>query len=192
MTRRNLLLAGMTIALSFGALAPAHALPGQSVDTVLKWANSHKVLSPLTRGIGELSGQPYYTTQAKTEAGNFVFTMNPDKNQAKEETIALRTSKFSQMIFTRTNPTGLTLIQQVYNSPLATDFRNAKYIANVDFLGQQLRFYEGKNYGYITTEFKQPSEGQRFYHFSVVSKSDLKPILASDRACQQRNPAGCE
>ncbi|MBW4439988.1 MAG: hypothetical protein KME10_01875 [Plectolyngbya sp. WJT66-NPBG17] len=168
---------------------PAHALPGESVQTVKNRVTNNSALSPLDRGIAELSGLPFYTSQGKLPDGGIVFSMSPDRQdqRSQQETIAFETSK-SFAGFTRQN---LKLIQQMFGGSIAEDFRRSSYVARVDYVHIENRFYRGKKFAYTTTEFKQSNDGRKFYHFTVLPLKDLNGEIRADQQCRQQSENGC-
>lgn len=169
--------------------SPARALPGDSVQTVKNLIAQNSVLSPLKRGIAELSGQPFYTSQGKLPNGTIVFSMSPDSQdqRSQRETIAFSTAKpFAG--FTRQN---LELIQQMLNRSVSADFGRSQFVARVDYTDVEKRFYQGKTFAYITTTVKQPNAGQKFYHFMVLPLKDLDREIQADQQCRQRSANGC-
>ena len=160
------------------------------MQTVKTWVNQRSMLSPLKRGIAELSGLPFYTSQGKLPDGTIVFSMRPDRQdqRSQQETIAFGTAQpFSG--FTRQN---IVLIQQIFSQSIATDFGRSQYVAKVDYNQVEKRFYQGKTFGYSTTVFKQPNEGRKFYHFTVVPLSDLNGEIQANQQCRKQNANGCE
>ncbi|MBW4417910.1 MAG: hypothetical protein KME13_01625 [Myxacorys californica WJT36-NPBG1] len=199
MIHRNVIsVIGLTLAF-LGTASSAQALPGQKIQTVLQWAQKHSLLSPFKRDIGELSGLPFYTSEAKVKGGSIVFAMNPTDQTdivVGEEAIAYRTqSNRANAAFTRTNTEGLNLIRSIYTQPLANvanDFQQSKYVARVEFNHVDLRFFQGKRFGYTTLEFKEPSQGERFYHFKVIPLKDLNSAILSEQQCRKQSADGCE
>jgi hypothetical protein len=188
--KRPLLYLATAFSLALSLTAPARAIPGDSVQTVKTWVTQHSLLSPLKRGVSELSNLPFYTSEAKLPNGTLVFSMSPDRQDkiSQKETIALSaTQPFAG--FTRQN---LAVIQQIYGGTIASDFRAAQYVANVDYNMLENRFFRGKQFAYRTTTFKQPSDGKRFYHFTVLSLKDLNGEISSDRQCRKQSAFGCE
>lgn len=188
------ILAIATVTLALGVSTSAQALPRQRVQTVVQWAKQHPILSPLKRGIGELSGLPFYNSQAKVNLGTFTFAMNPDRADqiVKNETIALAT-KTAFPGFTRTHSAGLNLIGKIYDQKLTTDFQKSAYIAKVSFNDYELKFYRGKTFGYVTTDFKSAAQdGQKYHHFGVVSLGDLSGRITATQQCRQQSAYGCE
>ncbi|NDJ19543.1 hypothetical protein [Myxacorys almedinensis] len=187
---------GLTLALYLGTVSSAQALPGQNVQTVMRWVQNHALLSPFERGIGELSGLPFYNSQAKVENGTVVFAMNPTDRTDKivgEEIIAYQTqSNAGNTIFTRTNSEGLGIVQRIYDQSLTNDFQKSKYVARVEFNYVDLRFFQGKRFGYSTVSFKQPTDGQWFYHFRVISLENLNGLILGEQQCRRQSADGCE
>lgn len=187
MKRQLLSILAFTLVCNFAN--SAYALPGESVQTVKNKIANHSAFSPLKRGIGELSGSPFYTAQAKLPNGNLVFSMNPDRQdqRSQRETIALGATKpFAG--FTRQN---VGLIQQTFGNTTSQDFVRSQSVAKVDFNQLEKRFYRGKSFAYITTEFKQPSNGTRYYHFTILPLRDLNAELQADQQCRQRSADIC-
>lgn len=187
---KQLLQTATAFTLVLGLTHPAHALPGDSVQTVKAWVNQHSTLSPLKRGIAELSGQPFYTSQGKLPNGTIVFSMSPDRQDqtSQQETIAFGTAKpFAG--FARQN---LGLVQQMFSESIAKDFGRSQYVARVEYTEIEKRFYRGKTFAYSTAEFKRPNEGQKFYHFTVLSLKDLDGAIQGEQQCRRQGAGGCE
>lgn len=187
---RSLIPLTTVFALAFSLHAPAQAVPGDSVQTVKNWVKQHSLLSPLSRDIAELSGLPFYTSNAKLSNGTLVFSMSPDRQDkvSQRETIAFGTPQpFAG--FTRQN---LSLIQQIYSAAIANDFRTSQYVAQVDYNPVENRYFRGKRFAYRTTAFKQATEGRKYYHFTVIPLKDLNGSIQGDRQCRQQSAFGCE
>lgn len=181
-------------ALLLNLATPAQALPDQSVQTVVQWAKQHRVLSPLRRGISELGNQPFYTSGAALKTGNLVFSMSPDRadRQVRKETIVSSNGQKSER-FTRTNINGLNLINQIYDRAIVNDFRQSKYVAQVRYNHQEVRFYRGQSFGYMTTDFKPISPGEKYFnHFTILSLSQFDREISFQQQCSQQSMDGCE
>lgn len=177
-------------ALAYSLNSPAQAIPGNSVQMVKNWAKQHSLLSPLSRGIAELSGLPFYTSEAKLPNGSLVFSMSPDQQDkvSQKETIAYGTAKpFAG--FTRQN---LSVIQQVYGNAIANDFRASQFVAQVNYNPVENRYYRGTRFAYRTTAFKEANQGQKFYHFTVIPLKSLNGEIQGDRQCRKQSAFGCE
>ena len=188
--RHPLLRLATVFTLALSITNSADALPGDSVQAVKTSVNQHSALSPLKRGIAELSGLPFYTSQGKLPDGTIVFSMSPDRQdqRSQQETIAFGTTKpFAG--FTRQN---LALIQQMFNGSIAQDFERSQYVARVNYTEVEKRFYRGKTFGYTTTTFKRPNQGQQFYHFTVLPLKNLDGAIQADQQCRRQNAGGCE
>lgn len=187
------LIFSLTLLLGIGQ--PALALPGQTPQTLMRWSEQHTFLNKLKQGTSELSGLPYYTTEAKKPNSGVRFTASPvsaTNPRIEEETIVFRTTQSpSTFAFTRNNRQGLDLIQKVYGAAITRDFGTAKYVARVEYPDLTLQFYRGGSFGYITTQFK-PMAGQqeRFYHFSVIALNQLGDRVTTEQRCQKQNPQG--
>lgn len=188
--KRQLLSITAAFTLVFSLSQAARALPGETVQTVKNRVAKQSMMSPLKRGIAELSGLPFYTSEGKLPSGTIVFSMSPDRQdqRSQQETIALGTAQ-SFKGFTREN---LGLIQQMFNTAVSEDFRRSQYVARVDYAGIEKRFYRGRTFAYRTTEFKQPNQGRKFYHFTVLTLKDLNGEIQGERQCRQQSPYGCE
>jgi hypothetical protein len=188
--KRHLIFLSVGFALLCNFNASVQAAPGDSVQTVKNWAKQHSLLSPLGRGIAELSGLPFYTSQATLPNGTVVFSMSPDRQDkiSQTETIAFGTAQpFAG--FTRQN---LDLIRKIYRSAIADDFRASAYIAKVDYRSVENRYFRGKQFGYRTTAFKEANDGRKFYHFTVLPLKSLDGTIQGDRQCRQQSSSGCE
>ncbi len=188
--KRPLLQIATVFTFVFSLSNPAGASPGDSVQAVKTSIAQHSFLSPLKRGIAELSGLPFYTSQGKLPDGTIVFLMSPDKQdqRSQQETIAFATAKpFAG--FTRQN---LALIQQMFSDAIAEDFERSQYVARVDYTETEKRFYRGKTFAYTTTTFRHSNEGRKFYHFTVLSLKNLAGAIRADQQCRQQNLGGCE
>ncbi|MCV3212364.1 hypothetical protein OGM63_02265 [Plectonema radiosum NIES-515] len=111
-----------TAALSVCAIAltvaPANALPGQNINTVLNWAKTRPQLSALkynseTHGYGGRNGNLYF----------FVNTTSQNGTVTKE---GITVSNDPSIKFTTDNAKGVKLLQNIYNSEIANDFRNSR------------------------------------------------------------------
>ena len=190
--RPALYIAGLSVlALNFSPAA--QALPGQSVPTVTQWVKQHPLLAPFKRGIGELSGLPFYNAQATVKTGTVNFAMNADRadKQSRQETIAYSTgTAFGG--FTRENKAGLDLIKSIYDNGIVSDFQKSRYVARVDFNPYEHQFYRGQRFGYVVLRFKEATEGKRFFHFTVVPLSDLNGRIVGTQQCRKQSAFGCE
>ncbi|MCU0548831.1 MAG: hypothetical protein MUC48_05740 [Leptolyngbya sp. Prado105] len=188
--KRYLISLTAVFALACNLNSSASAIPGDSVQTVKNWAKQHSLLSPLNRGIAELSGLPFYTSQAKLPNGTVVFSMSPDRQDkiSQRETIAFATAQAFPG-FTRQN---LDVIRQIFNRRIVSDFRASRYVAKVDYAFVENRYFRGSQFAYQTATFKQAQNGQKFYHFTVIPLKDLEAIIQGDRQCRSRSANGCE
>ncbi|GAP93881.1 hypothetical protein NIES2104_03900 [Leptolyngbya sp. NIES-2104] len=126
---------------------------------------------------------PFYNAQAKLPNGELVFSMNPDRQGQRsiEETIAFGATKpFAG--FTRQN---VRLIQQTFGSATSEDFVRSQYVARVNFAEYEKRFYRGTTFAFVTTEFKQPHQGRKYYHFTILPLKDLNEAIQADQRCRQ-------
>ncbi|MBE9009559.1 hypothetical protein IQ250_05000 [Pseudanabaenaceae cyanobacterium LEGE 13415] len=167
----------------------AQALPGESVQTVKNRIANNAAFSPIKRGIGELSGAPFYRSQAKLPDGELSFVMNADRQDQRSTVEAIAfgaTQPFAG--FTREN---VSLIYQTFGKATTQEFVRSQYIAKVDFNQVEKRFYRGRTFGYVTSMFKQSQDGRKYYHFMVLPLSDFNAQLQADQQCRRSSADIC-
>jgi hypothetical protein len=148
------------------AIAPAYALPGQNINTVIKWAKTKAQLPTLkynseAHGYGGTKGNLYFYADVPAENGTV----------AKE---GVTVSGDSSLKFTTKNAKAVKLLQNIYNSNIATDFRESRYITKV---GRD-QFARGKKYGYITAEVQGGTNLQ------IIPLNKLQGEIDNAKYCQ--------
>jgi hypothetical protein len=159
-----------TAALSVCAIAltvaPANALPGQNINTVLNWAKTRPQLSALkynseTHGYGGRDGNLYF----------FVNTTSQNGTVTKE---GITVSDDPSIKFTTDNAKGVKLLQNIYNSEIANDFRNSRSVTKV---GRD-NFHRGQKFAYITAAVQNGTNLQ------VISLNNLQSEINNAKFCQ--------
>jgi hypothetical protein len=95
-------------------VAPANALPGQNINTVLKWAKTRPQLSALK-----------YNSEAhgyEGRNGNLYFYVNATSQNGAVTKEGITVSDDPSIKFTTNNAKGMKLLQNIYNSEIANDF----------------------------------------------------------------------
>ena len=147
-------------------VAPAHALPGQSINTVLKWAKTKPQLPALTysseaHGYGGNKGNLYFYADVTAENGTVT----------KE---GITVSVDSSIKFTTKNTKAVKLLQDIYNSNIANDFSQSRNITKV---GRD-QFYQGKKYAYITAAVQNGT------NFQIIPLNNLQEAIKNAKYCQ--------
>ncbi|HEY9694708.1 MAG TPA: hypothetical protein V6D15_21115 [Oculatellaceae cyanobacterium] len=148
------------------AVVPVYALPGQSINTVIKWAKTKPQLPTLK-----------YNSDAHGYDGtkkNLYFYADVPSQNGKVIKEGITVSNDSSIRFTQKNAKAVKLIQNVYNSTIANDFRTSK---NVIKVGRD-QFLRGQKFGYITAEVQGGSAWQ------ITSLSTLQEEINNARYCQ--------
>ncbi|AFY30994.1 hypothetical protein Cal7507_0499 [Calothrix sp. PCC 7507] len=154
-----------TLAVSL-AIAPANALPGQNIKTVLNWAKTKPQLPTLT-----------YSSEAHGYGGNkgnlYFYADVPEQNgTVTKEGITF--SGDSSIKFTTKNAKALKLLENIYSSNIANDFQKSRYVTKV---GRD-QFYRGQKYGYITAAVQNGTNLQ------IIPLSKLQEFIDSAKYCQ--------
>lgn len=150
----------------FLAITPANALPGQNINTVVKWATTRTKLPTLTynseaHGYGGAKGNLYFYADVTSEKGTVT----------KE---GITVSGDSSLKFTKKNAKALKLIQDIYNSNIANDFQKSQYVTKI---GRD-QFYRGKKYGYLAAEVQGGTNLQ------IIPLKNLQEAINNARYCQ--------
>ncbi|MBW4616960.1 MAG: hypothetical protein KME21_27690 [Desmonostoc vinosum HA7617-LM4] len=148
------------------AIAPVNALPGQNINTVIKWAKTRTKL-PVLRYNNEAYG--YSGTK-----GNLYFYVNvtlPNETVIKE---GITVSRDPNVKFTRKNTKAIKLVQDIYSYNLANDFNKSRYITKID----RDLFYRGKKFAYIAAEVQDGSA------FQIIELSKLHQEIGNAKYCQ--------
>ncbi|BAY13926.1 hypothetical protein [Calothrix sp. NIES-2098] len=156
-------LSALTVTLSFN---PANALPGQSITTVVNWAKTRATL-PTLRYNSEAHG--YEGTKGKLY---FYADVTSQNGTVTKEGITV--SGDSSLKFTKKNAKAIKLIQDIYNSKIANDFQQSRYVTKID----RDQFYRGENYGYIAAEVQGGT------NLRIVTLKNLQAEINNAKYCQ--------
>jgi hypothetical protein len=148
------------------AVVPVYALPGQNISTVIKWVKSKPQLAKIKYN-SEAHG---YDSTKK----NLYFYVDVTSQYGKVIKEGITVSNNSSIKFTQKTPKAVKLIQDVYNSTIANDFRTSKDVIKV---GRD-QFVRGKKFGYITAEVQGGSAWQ------ITSLSTLQEEIKNAKYCQ--------
>ncbi|NJR49814.1 MAG: hypothetical protein HC780_09870 [Leptolyngbyaceae cyanobacterium CSU_1_3] len=137
----------------------ALGVPGQPIEQVLQWANSHRFLPPL-RPVEKLdAGYPDYQSvitlgqRSNKSASYIAFEVFTDPNRiVTSQTIDYR--DYSQLrrplAFTRRDAEGLQLIQTIYGEQIKEDFRRSRHVRNEGTGNMTVKVYRGDLFVYRT------------------------------------------
>jgi hypothetical protein len=148
------------------AVTPANALPGQNMNTVVKWAKT-KTLLPTLRYNSEAHG--YDGTK-----GNLYFYADVTQENGTVTKEGITVSGDSSIKFTTKNAKAVKLLQNIYNSNIANDFQNSKYVTKV---GRD-QFYRGQKFAYITAVVQGGSSLQ------IIPLKKLQEFIDNAKYCQ--------
>jgi hypothetical protein len=148
------------------AVVPVYALPGQNISTLIKWAKTKPQLPTIkynsdAHGYDGTKKNLYFYADVPSQKGTVV----------KE---GITVSNDSSIKFTKKNTKAVKLIQDIYNSTIADDFRTSKDVIKV---GRD-QFARGKKFGYITAEVQGGSAWQ------ITSLSTLQAEIKNAKYCQ--------
>jgi hypothetical protein len=147
-------------------IAPANALPGQNINTVLKWAKTRPQLSALK-----------YNSEAHGYEGrnaNLYFYVNTTSQNGIVTKEGITVSDDPSIKFTTNNAKGIKLLQNIYNSEIANDFRNSRSVAKV---GRDT-FSRGQKFAYITAAVQNGTNLQ------IISLNNLQSEINNAKYCQ--------
>ncbi|MBD2679839.1 MULTISPECIES: hypothetical protein [Nostoc] len=148
------------------AVTPANALPGQNINTVVKWAKTRPQL-PTLRYNSEAHG--YDGTKGKLY---FYADVTAENGTVTKEGITVSGS--DRLKFTTKNANAVKLLQNIYNSQIANDFQKSRYVIKV---GRDL-YYRGQKFAYITAEVQGGSSLQ------IIPASNLQEFIDNAKYCQ--------
>ncbi|MFH7025871.1 MAG: hypothetical protein ACHBN1_10810 [Heteroscytonema crispum UTEX LB 1556] len=162
---KRLTLAALSAIAAILATTPVQALPGQSTNTVLKWVKSRPQLPTLEYG-GETS--TYFGTK-----GNLRFFVGTSfgKNVISE---SIEVSNDSNLKFAQKNTKAVKLIEDIYDSNIANDFKNSRLVTKVG--GQH--FYQGQKFAYTASDYQGGSG------FEIIPVKNLQEAINSAKYCQ--------
>lgn len=147
-------------------VAPANALPGQNINTVLNWARTRPQLSALK-----------YNSEAhgyEGRNGNLYFYVNTTSQNGTVTKEGITVSGDPSIKFTTNNAKGVKLLQNIYNSEIANDFRNSRSVTKV---GRD-NFHRGQKFAYITADVKGGTNLQ------IISLNNLQTEIKNAKYCQ--------
>ena len=176
---------------------PANALPGQSVNTVSQWVDSHPIFgsSNLKAPPDDPYGHPayanlYQTDQVTYAGGSILFSADlssfqGSKSNIVNETIYL-TGIRSTPEFGREDTAGNDIIRDVWGEEVLREFVNSRYTDHIEGdcgssgASYEWDFYMGERYGFIA----QPSQYapvQADYGFQVMDLTQWEYLRNSYR-----------
>ncbi|MHC5611068.1 MAG: hypothetical protein ACYTXA_08615 [Nostoc sp.] len=148
------------------AVTPANALPGQNINSVVKWAKTKPQL-PTLRYNSEAHG--YEGTK-----GNLYFYANVTSENGTVSKEGITVSGDKRLKFSTKNANAVKLLQNIYNSNIANDFQKSRYVTKV---GRD-QFYRGKKFAYITAEVQGGSA------FQIIPLNKLQGFIDNAKYCQ--------
>ncbi|MBE9209849.1 hypothetical protein IQ244_25810 [Nostoc sp. LEGE 06077] len=154
-----------SLAVAFTVM-PANAIPGQNINTVIKWAKTRTKLPRLT-----------YSSEAHGYSGtkgNLYFYVDVPSENGIVTKEGITVSGDSSIKFTTKNAKAVKLIQSIYNANIANDFSQSRRITKV---GRD-HYYRGQKYAYILAEVQGGSA------FQIVKLNQLQAEIDSAKYCQ--------
>jgi hypothetical protein len=148
------------------AIPPANALPGQNINTVIKWAKNKPKLPRLT-----YSSEAYGYSGTK---GNLYFYVDVPSENGIVTKEGITVSGDSSLKFTTKNTKAVKLIQNIYNANIANDFSQSHRITKI---GRD-HYYKGKKYAYILAEVQGGSA------FQIINLNQLQAEIDNAKYCQ--------
>ncbi|MBD2514511.1 hypothetical protein H6G93_05715 [Nostoc sp. FACHB-973] len=158
-----------TLAITF-VIAPANALPGQNINTVLNWVKTKPQLPTLQYGHETLT---YYGTK-----GNLSFHVTVPQKIVTQEGISVNGD--SKLKFTKKNVKAVKLLQDIYGSNIANDFKNSRYVTKI----AHEQFYRGQKFAYSTSDFEATSDASSTSAFQIIPLNNLQQNIDSAKYCQ--------
>ncbi|WP_373529489.1 hypothetical protein [Nostoc sp.] len=148
------------------AVTPANALPGENINTVVKWAKTRPQLTTLrynseAHGYEGTKGKLYFYVDVTSENGTVT----------KE---GITVSGDSSLKFTTKNAKAVKLLQNIYNSHISNDFQKSRYVSKV---GRD-QFYRGQKFAYITAQVQGGSA------FQIIPLNKLQEFIDNAKYCQ--------
>ncbi len=148
------------------AITPANALPGENINTVVKWAKTRPQL-PTLRYNSEAHG--YEGTKGKLY---FYVDVTSENGTVTKEGITV--SGDSSLKFTTKNAKAVKLLQNIYNSNISNDFQKSRYVSKV---GRD-QFYRGQKFAYIIAQVQGGSA------FQIIPLNKLQEFIDNAKFCQ--------
>ncbi|MEO7202544.1 MAG: hypothetical protein ABI431_06915 [Candidatus Tumulicola sp.] len=143
--------------LAFAAcVAPANALPGQTLQQFHAWASTRKLLAGIAQRRDEMSGDPAFALETSDRGIAWTFYATTDGTHIRRESLSVGNPgkpPGSAAIRHDGNGYGYTFFATLYGQAVAHDFLAAKRVASIRDRsdGTVTEFYRGKRYGYSTS-----------------------------------------
>jgi hypothetical protein len=176
----QLLLPGFALGGLLLNILPADALPGQSLEAVRQAAKESFVLPPSLVYNDDFNAYTGIRTIDDGVLAMYVKVRPQDQVSIQEIFVIERYAP--RLTFARDDVEGLRMIERIYNSQIAEDFRTSKFVAQVGAAD----FYQGERFVYIT--YNQPAKGN--WRFSVLPLSDLQAAVKREAYCQTNECVG--
>lgn len=154
------------------ALTPAKALPGQNIQTVLRWVKTSPLLpAKLEYGHETLT---YYGTKK-----NLTLHVTVDQQIVSSEGISVDGE--SKIKFTRKNSPAVKLLHDIYGSQIANDFKNARQVTTI----ADHQFYRGRRFAYITFDLAGTADAPTSNSsLKIIPLNRLQTEINSAKYCQ--------
>ncbi len=136
-------------------VAPASALPGQTLQQFHAWASSRKLLAGIAQRRDEMSGDPAFGLETSDRGIAWTFYATTDGSHVRRESLSVGNPgkpAGSAHIRHDGGGYGFTFFASLYGQAVAHDFLAAKRVASIRDRsdGTLTEFYKGKRYGYST------------------------------------------
>jgi hypothetical protein len=136
-------------------VAPASALPGQTLQQFHAWASSRKLLAGIAQRKDEMSGDPAFGLETSDHGISWTFYATTDGSRIRRESLSVGNpgkAPGSAAIHHDGTGYGYTFFASLYGQAVAHDFRTAKRVALIRdrSSGTVTEFYRGQRYGYST------------------------------------------
>ncbi len=160
------LVALSTLAVIFISTAKeANALPGQSVNKFLQWAQSRPL--PTLQYSSEVSSY-------SGNKGNLHFYAGTTGKNGTVTKEGITVSNDKSIKFSRNNTKAVKLIESIYGSQIANDFKNSQFLEKV---GRD-SFLRGKRYAYSVAQVQDGT------NFEIFLLKDLQKAISRAKYCQ--------
>jgi hypothetical protein len=153
------------------AIAPANALPGQNINTVLKWVKTKPQLPPALEYGQET--QTYYGTKK-----NLTMHISVSQDIVRSESISINGD--SQTKFTQKNAKAVKLLQDIYGSNIANDFKNARYVTKV----ANTHFFRGQKFAYTASDDEGTANNSGYSGLEIIPLNKLQENIDNTKFCQ--------
>jgi hypothetical protein len=142
--------------LAFAAcVAPASALPGQTLQQFNAWASTRKLLAGIAPRRDEMSGDPAFALETSDHGIAWTFYATTDGSHVRRESLSVGNpgkAPGSAAIHHDGSGYGYTFFASLYEQVVAHDFLAAKRVASIRDRtnGTVTEYYRGRRYGYST------------------------------------------